>query len=233
VYGIPEKHPISEEDRLSGVGAYGESKITAEKLCQRYRSEDMCVPIIRPKTFIGSGRLGVFQILYDWVERGKKIPMIGEGGNYYQLLDVEDLVDAIYLMLTGPNGKANDVFNVGAEMFRTVREDLGSLCEFAGTGARPVRLPAMPAKFLLRLFDRLRISPLYKWVYETADKDSSVSIDKIRNNMGWSPRHSNANSLIRSYTWYLEHKKSFDGKRGVSHRAAWNQGILELLKKIF
>src|SRR4029077_12575289 len=30
VYGVPEKHPIEENDPLVGVGAYGESKIDAE-----------------------------------------------------------------------------------------------------------------------------------------------------------------------------------------------------------
>ncbi len=70
------------------------------------------MPIIRPKTFIGSGRLGVFQILYDWVENGKKIPVIGNGENHYQLLEVEDLVEAIYLALTLPKEKVDDTFNI-------------------------------------------------------------------------------------------------------------------------
>ena len=34
VYGVPEKHPIEEDDPLVGVGAYGESKIDAESLCR-------------------------------------------------------------------------------------------------------------------------------------------------------------------------------------------------------
>jgi nucleoside-diphosphate-sugar epimerase len=33
VYGVPERHPIDEDDPLVGVGAYGESKIEAERLC--------------------------------------------------------------------------------------------------------------------------------------------------------------------------------------------------------
>jgi nucleoside-diphosphate-sugar epimerase len=60
----------------------------------------LCVPVIRPKTFIGTHRLGVFQILYDWVESGKRIPMIGNGKNRYQLLEVDDLAEAIYLGAT-------------------------------------------------------------------------------------------------------------------------------------
>src|SRR5439155_414280 len=71
VYGVPEKHPIEEDDPLIGVGPYGESKIVAERICLETRADGYCVPVLRPKTFVGRGRLGVFQILYDWVHDGK------------------------------------------------------------------------------------------------------------------------------------------------------------------
>lgn len=232
VYGVPEKHPVYEEDPLIGVGPYGESKIEAEKLCEEYRKEGLCVPVIRPKTFIGTGRLGVFQILYDWIESGKKIPIIGNGKNRYQLLDVEDLVDAIYLMLTLPEEKVNDTFNIGAREFGTVMEDVGVLCRRADSGARVMPTPAWIVKPLLELFWMMRISPLYKWVYGTADRDSFVSIEKAENKLGWSPMHSNAETLIKSYRWYLNHRDDTAKGSGITHRVAWKQGILGLFKKV-
>jgi len=231
VYGVPEKHPIYEQDPMIGVGPYGESKIEAEKLCAEYRDKGMVVPIIRPKTFIGTGRLGVFQILYDWVESGKKIPIIGNGQNRYQLLEVEDLVDSIYLLLSEPVEKANDTFNVGAKRFGTVREDVGAMCDFAKSGARVMSTPSWMVKPALELFWALRISPLYKWVYGTADKDSFVSIEKIEQTFNWEPKYSNADALIRSYRWYLEHKDEIAGAEGITHRVAWKQGILGFIKK--
>ncbi len=229
VYGIPKKHPIYEDDPLSGVGPYGESKIIAEKVCREYEG-DMVVTIVRPKTFIGTGRLGVFQILYDWVESGKRIPIIGNGKNRYQLLDVDDLVEAIYLLSKAPAEKANNTFNVGAEKFGTVREDVGALCEFAGTGARVMPTPAWLVKPVLWILEQLKLSPLYKWVYGTADKDSFVSIDRIKQALGWRPRYSNADALIKSYKWYLENKDKIK-EEGVTHRVGWKQGVLALIKK--
>src|SRR3954466_8008961 len=64
VYGVPEKHPIEESDPLVGVGWYGESRVDAEGLCRVAAVE---TTIIRPKTFIGPERLGVFEILFDWI----------------------------------------------------------------------------------------------------------------------------------------------------------------------
>ncbi len=230
VYGIPKKHPIEENDPLQGVGAYGQSKIEAEKVCQEYQKKGMCISVVRPKTFIGTGRLGVFQILYDWIKNGKRIPIIGKGRNRYQLLEVEDLVGAIQLLLLAPPEKANSIFNVGAREFGTVSEDLTSLCQFAGTGARVFPTPALPVKLFLALLDQLKISPLYPWVYKTADKDSYVSIEKISRIFGWAPKYSNAQALIKSYDWYGTHCNELSAT-GITHRTAWDQGALEVLKR--
>jgi len=230
VYGVPDKHPLYENDPLVGVGPYGASKIEAERICEAYRKDDMCVPVVRPKTFIGTGRLGVFQILYDWVESGKKIPIIGKGHNRFQLLEVEDLARAIALLLKSPAQAVNDTFNVGAEKFTTVLEDVTALCAFAGTGARVMPTPAGPVKAFLAVCDAMKVSPLYKWVYDTADKDSYVSIEKIKNACAWAPRYSTADALIRSYAWYLSHKE-VSRRTGLTHRVAWKQGILQFIKK--
>lgn len=100
VYGIPDHHPIREGDRLAGVGPYGEAKIAAEALCAAAREAGMCVPILRPKSFVGPERLGVFAMLYEWAADGHNFPVLGRGDNRYQLLDVEDLCQAIWLTAT-------------------------------------------------------------------------------------------------------------------------------------
>ena len=230
VYGVPLKHPIEEGDPLEGVGPYGESKIEAERVCLEFREKGHIVPIIRPKTFIGPARLGVFQILYDWVESGARIPMIGNGRNRYQLLEVSDLCEAYWLVCTVDATQANDTFNIGAERFQTVREDIQALCDFAGSGARPMGTPAALVKLILRILEQLKLSPLYKWVYETADKDSFVSVERAKAKLGWSARYSNAEALIRSYQWYLEHATGLEVGTGVTHRVAWEQGALKLFK---
>lgn len=234
VYGIPKTHPIFESDPVHGVGPYGEAKIRAEEICDEYRKSNktMAVCVIRPKTFIGTGRLGVFQILFDWVESGVKIPIFGNGNNRYQLLDVRDLVEAILLGATKPASKANDTFNVGAEKFTTVRGDVGALCEFAKSGSRVMGIPSAPLKVALRVFEALNLSPLYRWVYGTADKDSFVSVDKLKKSLGWKAKYSNADALINSFKWYLNNKpKDADSEAGVTHRVPWKQGILKVFKK--
>lgn len=233
VYGVPKVHPLYEYYPLSGVGDYGESKVLAETVCAEFRRQGDPVGVIRPKTFIGPYRLGVFQILFDWIDGGHRIPLVGNGQNRYQLLDVEDLCDAFYRMLTTADEEAaRDVYNAGAVRYGRVLDDVGALCEHAGTGSRPLPLPAAPVIASLALLEKMHLSPLYKWVYGTAHTDSFVSVEKIRERLGWNPSYSNAEALIRSYDWYHANRDSVPQGTGVTHRVAWDQGALSLLKKI-
>jgi nucleoside-diphosphate-sugar epimerase len=233
VYGIPDHHPIYETDRLDGVGPYGKAKILAEEACLEYRRKGLCVPILRPKSFVGPERLGVFALFYDWAKDGRRFPMLGSGRNRYQLLDVEDLCEAIYLCMVKDPQTVNDTFNIGAREFATMREDYQAVLDRAGFGKRIVPIPAGPAIMALRILEFLRLSPLYKWVYETAAKDSFVSIEKAERVLGFSPKYSNRDALIRNYEWYLDHLDQFEDRTGISHRVPWKQGILKLAKLFF
>jgi nucleoside-diphosphate-sugar epimerase len=233
VYGIPKHHPITEDDPLDGVGTYGKAKIAAEELCVQFRREGMCVPVLRPKSFVGPERLGVFALFYDWARDGRSFPMIGNGHNRYQLLDVEDLCEAISLVATLPEDRVNDTFNIGAREFTTMREDYQAVLDDAGAGRRIKGLPATPVIWTLRALELLRLSPLYKWVYETASKDSFVSIEKAERVLGFAPRYSNKEALVRNYRWYLENLATFERSTGVTHRAPWRQGVLGLAKRFF
>jgi len=229
VYGVPVKHPIEEDDPLVGVGWYGESKIEAEQLAGEFGRRGLDVVIIRPKTFIGPERLGVFEILFDWIHEGRRIPILGDGGNLYQLLAVEDLVDAVARSFDAPVG--GEALNVGAGSFGTVRDDLQALIDHVGSDSSLWPVPVRPAELSLRALELARLSPLAEWHYKTAHKDSFVSIEKARGLLGWEPRLSNAETLCATYDWYLAHLAEMRGA-GTTHRVPWNQQALGVLKRI-
>jgi nucleoside-diphosphate-sugar epimerase len=233
VYGIPDHHPILETDRLQGVGPYGQSKIDAERLCEAWRARGLCVPVLRPKSFVGPERLGVFEILYDWAFEGRAFPVLGRGDNPYQLLDVADLCDAILLCLVLERDRVNDTFNVGAREIGTMAENFQAVLDRAGHGRRVVRLPAAPAIAALRLLRALGVSPLYEWVYETAGRHSVVSVDRLRDRLGFVPSRSNRDALVGNYDWYVAHRAEFRGRSGVTHRVPWKRGFLRWAKWLF
>jgi nucleoside-diphosphate-sugar epimerase len=233
VYGVPDHHPLLENDQLSGVGPYGQAKVDAEAVCLGFRAKGLCVPIIRPKSFIGPERLGIFALLYDWANDGKNFPILGSGNNPYQYLDVEDLCEAIYLCATLPKGKVNDTFNIGAKEFGTVKQDFQAVLDYAKHNKKIIAFPEGPAIFVLSTLNKLKLSPVYAWVYATVGKESFVSIEKAEKILGYKPKFSNKDALIRNFEWYLAHMHEFKGATGVSHRVPWSQGILSIVKMFF
>jgi len=233
VYGAPDHHPIFEDDPVSGVGPYGRAKIQAEEICADYRGQKLCVPILRPKSFVGPERLGIFELLFDFASQGRNFPVIGSGSNRYQLLDVEDLCAAIYLCATQDSARVDDVFNVGAAEFGTIRDDFQAVLDHAGYGKHIIGLPKTPAILTLKLLEAMRLSPVYQWIYDTAARDSFVSIDKIVTRLGFAPRFSNREALIRNYDWYVANCDRLHATPGVTHRTPWKRGALGLAKHLF
>ena len=229
VYGVPERHPIHEGDPLVGVGHYGESKIDAERLCDAFARRGLEVVIVRPKTFLGPERLGVFEILFDWIREGRRIPILGDGSNRYQLLAVDDLCDAVVRCLDAD--VAGEALNIGAARFGTVREDLEALIAHAGSGSRLRPVPPRPAELALRALELARLSPLAEWHYRTAHRDSYVETAKAGQLLGFAPRLSNEEALCETYDWYLENRGRV-GEAGVTHRVPWDERALGLLKRL-
>ena len=230
VYGVPKVHPIGEDAPLVGVGPYGESKIEAERVCLEFGRRGLEVVVVRPKTFVGPERLGVFEILFDWIHDGRRIYILGDGGNRYQLLAVSDLVQAVVLAASAP-GVSGEAINVGAQEFGTVRSDLQALIDHAGSRSRLTPIPARPAEIALRALELARLSPLAEWHYKTAHRDSFVDVEKAERLLGWHARLSNAQALCDTYDWYLAHRETL-GRAGTTHRVPWNQQALALLKRL-
>ncbi|NSW53699.1 MAG: NAD-dependent epimerase/dehydratase family protein [Anaerolineae bacterium] len=233
VYGVPDHHPLYETDPRSGVGPYGIAKVKAEELSDEYRQKGLCIPVLRPKSFVGPERLGVFAIFYEWASEGRNFPMIGMGNNRYQLLDVEDLCQAILSCITLDETAVNDTFNIGAAEFTTMKQDYQAVLDEAGYGKKIVPFPAGPVILILKVLEALKLSPLYPWIYETASKDSFVSIEKAQKVLGYQPRYSNQQAMLRNYRWYLENKHNFSGESGLTHRVPWKQRALKLVKVFF
>ncbi len=231
VYGVPEKSPIFEHDEVKPYDPYNKGKIKAEELCASWRKKGKCVTILRPRSFLGPQRLGTFGILYEWANEGRHFPMLGQGANRYQLLDVEDLCQAIALSMSQSKEQVNDLFNIGAKHFTTLKEDYQSVLTAAGHGKRIISLPAKPMMVVLGILEKLKLSPFYKRLYLKLNRNYYVSIQKAERKLGYKPKYSNQDSLVRNYYWYLDNRDN--QQSGHSNNAVWNQGLLKFAKYFF
>ncbi len=227
LFGISPKLPVTEDTPQNPFGDYGLSKHAAEKICEEYRARGMNLSIIRPRTIIGAGRLGIFQILFEWIRKGSPVYMIGDGTNRLQFVGLQDLIDiSLRLLDTGDN----EDFNVGTDRFGTLREDLEGLIHHAGTRSRLVFCPGWVAKPGLALLDKLGMSPFVDLHYRTIDHSFYFDISKAKRVFGWSPKQSNLEALIEAYDWYVARADEILKSTGTTHRKAVKKGILSFLR---
>lgn len=230
VYGVPKHLPETEDSPLDPIGYYGISKIEGENLCMEYQHKGLQVNILRPKTFLGTERLGVFELWFEAIFNSKRVFILGSGRNKYQLLAVTDLVDAIEKALVS---KANgEIFNIGAEKFGTWRSDLGFVIKHAKSKSKITSLSTLPSQLILQLLESLHLSPIAAWHYKTMPVDSYVSIEKAKRLLKWQPKKSNQDLFLESYLWYKQNRRKILGKVGNTHRVGWNFKILNLVSKL-
>ncbi len=229
VYGTPKHVPETENSPIDPIGYYGESKVAGEKLCKEYMQKGLQVNIIRPKTFLGPERLGVFQLWFEAIYSGKHIFLLGNGNNRYQLLDVEDVCDAIMRALE--ENVYGEIFNVGAKKFGTWRQDLGAVITYAKSKSTIVGLPVFPSQVLLGILEFFNLSPIAAWHYKTLPVPSYVSTAKAEKLLHWQAKKSNKELLLESYQWYEKHHNEIIGKKGMTHRVGWNFQLLNLVTK--
>jgi len=231
VYGIPRHLPEAETNPLDPIGFYGKSKVAAEKLCQEYLKKGLSVNILRPKTFLGPERLGVFELWFEAIYKNKGVFILGNGNNKYQLLAVSDVVNAIIKALESKT--EGEVFNIGAKKFQTWNKDLGSVIKHARSKSKIIRLPTFPSQILLGILDALNLSPIAAWHYKTISVNSYISTKKAEKLLNWKPNKSNKELLIESYDWYKKHRSEIINKVGMTHRVGWNFKLLNIVKNIF
>jgi 2-alkyl-3-oxoalkanoate reductase len=234
VYGLPTLVPTPEEHPRTPVDPYTRAKTEAEQIAEKYRAEGMCVPILRPKTFLGPGRMGLFAMLFEWAEEGHHFPILGDGHARIQMLAIEDLVTAVTEVLTAPTQVASDTYNIAAAQFGTLREDFQTVLDAAGHGKRVISLPTRPALTGLRLLEHARLSPVYGRLLHKLLADSHVSIDKARDRLGFHPRLSNQDAILATYQWWRKHHTNgAPQSTGRTSNHAWRQGALSLAKVFF
>jgi nucleoside-diphosphate-sugar epimerase len=223
VYGIPCESPITSSTPFAPLDKYGRSKLAAEQAVARARAAGQTVGLLRPRTLVGRGRLGIFDIIFARVRAGLRVPIFGQGRNIVQLCDVEDFCAAAVAAIERRNGED---FNIGALDYATVREDIGALIAAAGTGARIQPVPEWAIRGVLAPLDALGRSPFTAFHYRTAAHPFYCEIADAMRELAWRPRYSNAETIISAYRTY-----EAGGSGGRSpHRKALAGGVARLLR---
>ena len=228
-------HPVNEErDAPAPVEIYGRSKLEGERILQELAG-DLDVVIIRCPTIVDSGRLGLLAILFEFIDDGKKVWVVGDGGNRYQFIYAEDLATAC--ILAASYGKS-DLFHIGSDDVGTMREVYESVIRGAARepGSRASRsqvrsLPKGPVIAAMQLAHRLHLSPLGPYHYKMIAESFLFDTTRIKQRLGWRPTLRNEEMLLRAFSYYSRNREAIHRRSDASaHRKVASMGVIRLLK---
>ncbi len=228
IYGVPPRNPVDLDVQPNPREAYGAAKLAGERIAEEYGRRGLDISIVRPRTVLGHGRLGIFQILFEWVRRGRPIYTLGDGSNRYQFVHADDLAEVCLRADRMPGPR---IFLGGTDRFGTMRELLDGLVAHAKTGS-PVRaLPFGPTRLAMAATSRLGLSPLGDYHTLMYGREMFFDVSRTKEILGWAPRYSNAEMIAESYDWYVEHREEVLARKDASHhRSPVRLGVLKLLE---
>ncbi len=231
MFGVPDANPVQRDTVPRPQEPYGAAKLAAEWACLNATAAGgLDVTIVRPRTILGHGRLGIFAVLFDWIADGADPFVLGDGSNRYQFVHADDLA-ALCVRAAGRPGAA--LYNAGTDRFGTMREAIEHVCAHAGTGARVRSLPARSAATAMRLTGRLGLTPFAPYHWLMYGQSMWFDIDHARDELDWQPRYSNDEMLAESYDWFVANRTAAAaGSFASPHRRTPSSRLLSLLKRL-
>ncbi len=229
IFGIPESNPVVEDTPPHPLEAYGKAKLEGELLCHDAAASGLDVSIVRPRTVLGHGRLGIMAILFEFVADGAPVFVLGKGDNRYQFVHADDLADACLRAAQRPGAAT---YNIGCRDFGTMRETLQALVDHAGTGSHVVSLPAKPAQAAMKALGQSSLIPFAPYHWLLYGESLWFDVSKAERELDWHPTHSNASAVIESYEWFLAHRASLGGDGKSHHQSPAKLGLLRLVKRL-
>ena len=228
IYGVPKINPVTEKTTPRPAEEYGKAKLAGEKLCEDYNNKGLKCSIVRPRTILGNGRLGIFQILFEWVYQGLNIPVINEGKNIYQFIHAKDLINASIKVSQKPEANS---YNIGASNFGTMHETLDKLIVHSNSKSK---IKSLSSKFMqkgMNITSALGLSPL--GAYHALMYGNSMYFDNelAKKELNFNPIYSNVDMFIESYEWYCKNRELIlSGElSGSGHQSVMKQKILRFV----
>ena len=194
VYGsLGPTGSFNEETPYAPNSPYAASKASADHLVRAY-GHTFGLPVVVTNC---SNNYGPFQfpekliplMILNAVD-GRPLPIYGDGRQVRDWLHVEDHCAGILLALT--RGRVGEKYNVGGGSERTNVEIVDRICDFVDEMS-----PGGETAHRLKTF-----------VPDRPGHDRRYAIDasKIRQELGWTPRHTFETGLRETVKWYLDHR---------------------------
>jgi len=207
-----EEPPFEESTPYQPRSPYAASKASSDHFVRAYHityglpvSISNCSNNYGPRQF--PEKLVPLMILN--ASSGKPLPVYGDGMQIRDWLYVDDHCEAIWQVAT--RGQVGETFCVGGDNQPPNIEIVRTICQIMDE-LQPRSVWAPHEKLISYVADR-----------PGHDRRYDISISKIKNELGWQPRHSLKQGMLDTVVWYLEHPEWVQSVTHNSDYSSWVQ----------
>jgi nucleoside-diphosphate-sugar epimerase len=184
-YKVEEVHETAQGSVGEARWTYAVSKLAGEHLAHAYHDEfGLPTVSVRPFNVYGPGQIGggAIRAFIETVLAGEDLTIHGDGSQVRAWCYVDDMVDALLLVLQRPEA-AGEVFNIGNERsVLTILELAEQVRQLMGADVE------------------INFRPLHY-----TDVEMRIpNVDKARKLLGWEPQVDLEEGLSRTIAWYRE-----------------------------
>jgi dTDP-glucose 4,6-dehydratase len=206
----PDAPAFEESTPYSPNSPYAASKASSDHLVRAYH-HTYGLPITLTNC---SNNYGPYQFPEKLVPlmilnalEGKSLPIYGDGKQIRDWLYVEDHCDAIWQVLQ--RGQTGESYNVGGNNQPTNLEIVDAICDILDE-----LKPGSPFRPHAGLKKTVTDRPGH-------DRRYAMNINKIKQELGWQPRHSLKEGLLKTVCWYLAHEDWIEAIHKQEEYRSW------------
>lgn len=204
VYGtLDAVGAFREESPYAPNSPYAATKAGADHLVRAYH-ETYGLPVLITNC---SNNYGPYQypekliplMVLNGLE-GKPLPIYGDGGHVRDWLFVLDHCDGVLRVLE--RGRIGEKYNIGGQTELTNLQVVQAICRTLETVMPPNQNAALRGHGISHYADLITFVP----DRPGHDRRYALDVTKIQRELQWQPRHSFADGILRTITWYCEHR---------------------------
>jgi len=207
-----EEPPFEESTPYQPRSPYAASKASSDHFVRAYHityglpiSISNCSNNYGPRQF--PEKLVPLMILN--ASSGKPLPVYGDGMQIRDWLYVDDHCEAIWQVAT--RGQVGETYCVGGDNQPPNIEIVRTICQIMDE-LQPRSIWAPHEKLISYVADR-----------PGHDRRYDINITKIKDELGWQPRHSLKQGMLDTVIWYLEHPEWVQSVTHNSDYSSWVQ----------
>lgn len=200
IYGPSAADTIDEQSKVSIKDVYSETKYKGELLIRSFAEKTgLQFVIIRPTIAYGpyDTRPG-FLDLFRFIKK-RLFFLVGDGGNFFHTIYVENLVDALLLAATKKQ-TINEDFIIGDEDCPSMKDIAQTIAEVEDVSLNPFYLP----KWFALLLAKIPGIPLTNQRVNFITENRRYSIKKAKKILNYKPRYNLSEGIKKTYDWYLK-----------------------------